>query len=276
MEPRPWPSNQLKKLSVNIRDERPEDPNLPAYADVMLWYNELAAEVQKKIAALDWEPLLQGRSFEVTSRPKTIDTLRQKLQRDHSTPLGNVQDIAGVRFEAEMSLDEQDAVAQAIAQLFDHDPALCIHDLRGNPSSGYRAVHVWLKLAGRVEVQVRTHIQSEWANTYEAAADVLGRDIRYGKYPDFAQGEQLVKALQELSVTQLAQVERQRNRIDKLRLEHAEVDQRFGGLASRRGNRSDASIKEMSEQHQVSEKFISDSMKKLRETFDELRNSGEV
>ncbi|HET6300716.1 hypothetical protein [Microbacterium sp.] len=206
----PWSTNQLKSLSRHIRDGTAPPPHLPAYSDVMLWYNDVAASVQQDINKLDWTPLLGERAFEVSSRPKTIDTLRQKLQRDPGTPLPSVQDVAGVRFEAEMSLDEQDAVALAIAGLYDHDPS-CIKDLRATPHSGYRAVHVWLRLPVRVEVQVRTHMQSAWANAYEAAADVIGRDIRYGTMPNDELQRGIVEALQSISLHTISASEEARN-----------------------------------------------------------------
>lgn len=195
----PWSTAQLKRLSRCIEADEEPTPELPAYDDVMVFFNELAVAVQRTIADLDWEPLLGDRRFEVTSRPKTIDTLRQKLQRDHSRPLPSVQDIAGVRFEAEMNLDEQDAVAQAIAGLFDHDPRECLRDLRESPHSGYRAVHVWLRFPARVEVQVRTHLQGAWANAYESAADIFGRDIRYGIMPTDEPGREVVESLHTMS-----------------------------------------------------------------------------
>lgn len=206
----PWSSNSLKNLSRHIRDGTEPPANLPSYSDIILWYNDVAIEVQRQISALDWVPLLGDRSFEVTSRPKTIDTLRQKLMRDPGTPLPSVQDVAGVRFEAEMSLNEQDAVAGAIAGLYDHGPD-DIKDLRRGPHSGYRAVHVWLRLPARVEVQIRTHLQGAWANAYEAAADTMGRDIRYGTLPVDDAERELVKALQSLSTGTLAQFETMRN-----------------------------------------------------------------
>lgn len=188
----------------------------------MLWYNELAADVQQRIAGLDWSPLLGTAPIEITSRPKTLDTLTQKLLRDPATPLPSVQDVAGVRFEAEMSLDQQDAVASAIAGMFDqHSDA--VKDLRPRPHSGYRAVHVWLRLPARVEVQVRTHLQGAWANAYEAAADVIGRDIRYGFVPDSVPERDVVITLQSLSVT-IAQFESTRNAKQRRLLELREQE----------------------------------------------------
>ena len=149
MQRPPWPTNQLKRLSRHLRDHEVIPDDLPSYGEVMLWYNELAADVQQRIAGLDWSPLLGTAPIEITSRPKTLDTLTQKLLRDPATPLPSVQDVAGVRFEAEMSLDQQDAVASAIAGMFDqHSNA--VKDLRPRPHSGYRAVHVWLRLPARV------------------------------------------------------------------------------------------------------------------------------
>ena len=214
MEPMPWTSNQLKRLSRQIRAGESAAGTTPSYGDVMLWYNDLAESVQTAISALDWVPLLGERAFEITSRPKTLDTLRQKLQRDPSTPLPSVQDVAGVRFEAEMTLDEQDAVVTAIAGLFDHPIPDCVRDLRVTPHSGYRAVHIWLE--ARVEVQVRTHLQGDWANMYEVAADLFGREIRYDALPDGHIERQIVESLRAISTQRVAPIEKDRNEIASL------------------------------------------------------------
>lgn len=214
----PWTTSELRRLSHHIRDETPPSDNHPAYGEVMVWYNDLAAEVQQRIAALNWPPLLLERPFEVTSRPKTIDTLRQKLQRDHRTPLQSVQDIAGVRFEAEMSLDEQDAVAHAICGAFNHDPISSIRDMRTDDHSGYRGLHIWLRLPARVEVQVRTHLQGQWANMYETAADVLGRGIRYDELPAGEMERTIVLGLRELSTRRIADIEKDRNEVGSIEL----------------------------------------------------------
>lgn len=212
----PWTTSQLRRLSHHIRDGvevRPEDPT---YDEVMGWYNDAAALVQGEIAALDWEPLLRGRPFEVTSRPKTIDTLREKLQRETAIPLQNVQDIAGVRFEAEMSIDEQDAVVNAICGLYGHDLATAVRDMRSTPHSGYRGVHLWLRLPVRVEVQVRTHLQGLWANTYELAADILGREIRYEALPIDPNERAVVEMLRGISTDTISTIEKDRNEISTL------------------------------------------------------------
>lgn len=226
MLPSPWTTSQLRRLSHQIRDGTPLKPGDPTYDDVMLWYNDAAAEVQRAIAALDWEPLLLGRPFEVTSRPKTIDTLRDKLQRDRATPLQNVQDIAGVRFEAEMSIDEQDGVVNAICGLYDHDMGTAVKDMRATPHSGYRAVHIWLRLPARVEVQVRTHLQGLWANTYELAADILGREIRYDALPIDRGERAVVEMLRDISTRIISSIEKDRNEISTLEAQRVDAQRR--------------------------------------------------
>lgn len=212
----PWGVSQLKKLGRCIRDEVPVPPSLPQYEQVMLWYNDLAIEVQSVLAAIEWRDILGDREPEITSRSKTIDTLRQKLQRDHNTPLPSIQDIAGVRIEAEMNLDEQDLAAAAVVAAFPGIRAE-IHDLRDGAHSGYRSVHVWLWLeGGRAEVQIRTHIQGAWANTYEAAGDAIGRGIRYGEIPEDPVAQSIIVGLQEFSLDRGVQLENMRTDLDRM------------------------------------------------------------
>lgn len=201
-----WTNNELKRLGVYLRDGAKRG-SFPSYDRVRLHYGLLAVEVQEQIKAQEWNHLLGRQRLEVTSRAKTLDTLREKLRRDRSTPLSNVQDIAGVRFEAEMSLSEQRAVAETIARMFDHDPDHAVHDLLSAPHSGYRALHVWLRLPERVEVQVRTQLQGAWANLYEEAGDLFGREIRYGEPPARAIDQLKVEHLKMLSLGEIASME---------------------------------------------------------------------
>lgn len=208
MEKRPWTNRQLKDLSDHIRSDSEPNSSLPDYDEVMLFFNDLAAEVQDTLRTYDWSALLDRSDFRITSRPKTIDTLRQKLIRQPTYSIATIQDIAGVRFEARMTLEQQTVVAQAIAAAFGHDRD-CIQDLRDDAHSGYRAVHVRLSFpgVGKVEVQVRTFLQGQWANAYERAADAYGRDIRYGNLPEDAEDREIVEAMHLMSVTAIRDYE---------------------------------------------------------------------
>lgn len=185
----PWSSNSLGRLGRAIRDDVDPPTGCPSYADVMLWHSDLATEIEEQIENGNWAVAAEleatkARRIEadlrVTSRTKTIDTLTDKLRRRPNQQLNTVQDIAGVRIDADLLLSEQTQLAQEIAAHFGETAS--IHDLRSGEHAGYRAVHVWLRLpAGRVEVQIRTLLQSLWANMFENFADKYGRGIRYGE-----------------------------------------------------------------------------------------------
>jgi ppGpp synthetase/RelA/SpoT-type nucleotidyltranferase len=212
----PWSKNKLKKLGKCIRDSQNPPPGVPGYDDVMLWYAELAAFVTEYMVACDWTSLLVDRPPEIVSRVKTIDTLRDKLRRDPSFPLPEIQDVVGVRFEADMSLIEQDAVVQAIVGYFADiggDPKVTDYRESGG-HSGYRAVHVVIQLTGKVEIQVRTHTQGRWANTYEAMADVYGRAIRYDQLPEDPRIRDKVLQFQDVSLLYVKKQEEMRAKLE--------------------------------------------------------------
>ncbi len=210
----PWSKGASKRLGKALRDGIAPPVDDPSYADVLRWHLDLGAEVQAQIESASWSikpELLANKAGRLTtellvgSRPKTQDTLVEKLQRKPTLALGDVQDLAGVRIDADLYLGEQMRLAREIAEHFGADDE-AIHDLREDAHAGYRAVHVWLRLpAGRVEVQIRTILQSLWANFYEKLADQLGRGIRYGEAAeppadiDMEQAERAVRRMHEMS-----------------------------------------------------------------------------
>lgn len=209
--PCPWSMNQLRRLGKLVREGLDIGSRSPSYDEVLAWYDELAAFVVGYLWDVDWSPLLDERRPQIISRVKTIDTLREKLLRAPSFPLPAIQDIAGVRFEAAMSLEEQDTVVSAITGYFDDlGWGTSTTDYRhGGGHSGYRAVHVVLERAplGKVEIQVRTHLQGQWANMYEALADRIGRYIRYDELPENPEERGTVKFLQGYSLDTIARLE---------------------------------------------------------------------
>lgn len=214
--PCPWSMSQLKKLGVCLRDGVEPGPGLPPYSEVMLWYNELAVTVAREIEGMPWDAILPGKALEVTSRPKTVDTLTQKLQRERPLQMPSIQDIAGVRVDIEMTLNEQDRAVEAVSAEFGKF-VIGVRDMRSASHSGYRAVHVWLKSGGRVEIQIRTHLQSEWANMYERAADLWGRGIRYDELPRDPGVREEVRQLQRMSTERVAEIENLTRDFDRIR-----------------------------------------------------------
>lgn len=181
-----WSKNDLRRLGEALRKSTAPPANAPRYEDLLVWYMNLADEVLEWIENLEWEPLgltvLSG-----TTRTKTLSTLVDKLRRDRNTPLQNVGDLAGIRIDADMTLPVQTAFADSLGSVIADEIGasnVLVKDLRTGDHSGYRAVHVLATFpAGRCEVQIRTRLQSEWANAYEYLADKVGRDIRYGHIP---------------------------------------------------------------------------------------------
>lgn len=96
----------------------------------------------------------------------------------------SIRDLAGARIVRSQTLDEQDALADRITELW---PGAKVIDRREKASSGYRAVHVVPRI-GRcdVEIQIRTRYQDTWAQVMEGLGDAWGRAIRYGGGPDEA------------------------------------------------------------------------------------------
>lgn len=177
----------------------------PTYDEVMGWHSELCATVASTIKETQWSSY--SGELDVSSRAKTIDTLRQKLIRKPTLPLNTVQDLAGVRVDLDCNLNEQTRFAEEIRRELAREHRSDIKDIRKEPHSGYRAVHVWLRLpAGRVEIQVRTLAQSAWANTYEQLGDLAGRHIRYGEQHADPAIQTVIDILHRLSDT-LAELE---------------------------------------------------------------------
>lgn len=177
----PWSGQMLRRLGKAITGDSPILEEHPSYDDITDWYARLAAQIAA-IAYTETSMLMRRHEFDVSTRAKTIDTLRQKLRRESSLRLHQVQDLAGVRLDVDCSLDEQTELAELLATRFRDVGTVVVKDIRDSPHSGYRAVHLWLRLpAGRVEIQIRTRGQSAWANAYEQLGDTVGRGIRYGE-----------------------------------------------------------------------------------------------
>ena len=153
----------------------------------------------------------------VSGRPKTIISLKEKLRRKQKTPLERIQDVAGARLDCDVTLTQQRRIADELCDLFTKCGAtrVDIKDLRDGSHSGYRAILLHLRFpAGFAEVQVRTALQSHWANVYESAADLFDRQIRYlheeNQTPLSLAAREAVKLLHDLSA-HISQVEEKRD-----------------------------------------------------------------
>jgi ppGpp synthetase/RelA/SpoT-type nucleotidyltranferase len=207
----PWGKNDVKRLGRLVQSGSLGDDSTSIYSDFFLWNAKLSSEVKARLDSFDWtEYLIQGPPT-VTARAKSIDTIREKLTRMPTYQLPTLHDIVGARLEADMTLSNQETIANEISRLF--PGTAMIKGLRQSPNNGYRAVHVLLTMpAGRVEIQVRTRLQGIWANRFERMADVLGRQIRYGEPPDDEALNPMVQGLKKLSTVKVAWIEEMVNR----------------------------------------------------------------
>lgn len=112
----PWSNRALRRLGDALRAGTAPPIDGPAYAEILPWHTELADEVQNQIQSGHWAAASRllatsarrlSTNLVVDSRPKTQDTLVEKLRRQPSLQLNAVQDLAGVRIEADLLLGEQ-------------------------------------------------------------------------------------------------------------------------------------------------------------------------
>ena len=120
---------------------------------------------------------IENFNLKQTGRPaKSTTSIIDKLHRE-SIRLSQIQDIAGCRIVVE-NVQEQNRVVEHIRTAFS---SLVIADRRLQPSYGYRAVHLIVKMNKRlIEIQVRTTLQHEWAELSEKFSDKIDPLIKYG------------------------------------------------------------------------------------------------
>lgn len=114
-----------------------------------------------------------------SQRLKRMTSIQEKLLRSSSMGLGGVQDIGGGRFvfdDMDSLLQAKECIAKAefIGFSLDHD----LYDYISQPKdSGYRSIHFVYKYnkpdsdsdGMRVELQIRTKLQHDWATAVETA-----------------------------------------------------------------------------------------------------------
>jgi len=177
----PLSGNQLKNLTIRLRDGKETPDDLHALEDVLLYYQRVLAD-----AHVDIERLCAAmpRAEPMAPRVKTLKTTLEKLNRQPELrSLAQIRDLAGLRVVVHGTRADQDDLARQIAELFQDDQRPVKHiDRRVDPRAGYRAVHLEARRDGiLIEIQIRTELQHRWAELSERAADKLGRGLRYGE-----------------------------------------------------------------------------------------------
>jgi ppGpp synthetase/RelA/SpoT-type nucleotidyltranferase len=158
-------TSQLNRLGDRLRKSDVPDPeDIQALQAIVA---EFLLPMQQAQARL--RDLL---GLEPTSRLKTLNSLIDKMKR-FGTTLSRMRDIGGLRVVKSMDLHAQDRMVETIAEAF---PSAKIIPRREKPNNGYRAAHVEVDIDGfTLEIQVRTQLQDEWAQTNEKLGDLFGR-----------------------------------------------------------------------------------------------------
>lgn len=173
MHERPVSRNQLDQAGSRIR--RAAKLGEPVTAGLLesidrfrAWHLETVAGIQTRLTNLFHEAAgLPPERIPITSRLKTSEAIVAKLRRT-PTSLTRMQDIAGARIVVP-SLNTQDLTLPMVHRLF-NESVVDTKDQREEPDEhGYRAIHVIVKLDGRLaEIQLRTRWQDRWAQLVEA------------------------------------------------------------------------------------------------------------
>lgn len=125
-------------------------------------------------------------TMEVSQRLKRMATILDKLGRERTMQLANMQDIGGCR----AVFEDIDQLRRVEMRLKKNRPPLRHADYISRPRlSGYRAVHVVvgyddeLYAERAIEVQLRTRVMHEWAITVERLSGRLRDDLKSGRGP---------------------------------------------------------------------------------------------
>jgi putative GTP pyrophosphokinase len=127
-----------------------------------------------------------GCKVEVSQRLKRMSTILDKIRREPTMALGNMQDVGGCRAVLE-SVDEVRRVEHRLKHT--RTPADYYDYITTPRASGYRGVHVVVLYADEngddrlIEVQLRTRNMHEWAITVERMSGRLQNDLKSGVGP---------------------------------------------------------------------------------------------
>lgn len=196
-----------KKAVDRLGESFAKGTNSPEEADQILdWYGSLAANTAtaaENFAQKFWEADGMQVLLIVGNRAKSKSTIADKRNRD-KIKLSKMWDFAGARLTANVLHSDLRMLAEALTEHLESEGVqVRQRDYLATPQRGYRALHLLISSkAGLVELQLRTLLQSEWANVYEKLADKTGRRIRYEdgyipRSPDLAKVTNHLQTLSE-------------------------------------------------------------------------------
>jgi ppGpp synthetase/RelA/SpoT-type nucleotidyltranferase len=178
--------SQVNKAGRNLRKwQRGELADEDSYNRALMVLLAYRAEHREPLAkatmGLRSMVATEGCQVEVSQRLKRVPTILDKLVREPTLQLANMQDIGGCRAVL-ASIDEVRRVQKRVTK--NRSPKRVSDYISEPRDSGYRGVHLVVHYDGRsVEVQLRTPVMHEWAITVERLSGRLRSDLKGGSGP---------------------------------------------------------------------------------------------
>ena len=161
--------SQVDKLGARLRAHSHSDLDLRLLDEFRNSFSHTFGVVRQILGRRSVEP--------VARNIKSTLSIVAKLRRQPKLRLSRIQDIAGCRIVVANIACQNKEVEDLKSDFAGAD----VKDRRLDPSHGYRAVHVIVKVDEQTfEIQVRTLLQQQWAELSEKASDIIDPEIKYG------------------------------------------------------------------------------------------------
>ena len=200
--PRPeYSKSQIDRAGVTACESEVGSPEYnEAIRIIDEWRKAHAYPLHTFFVTLQYKTRLISRKTLIARRLKRMPTILDKLgTRQESMKLSRMQDIGGVRAilpDVKQVYKLRDAYLKN--RRFPHKLKGQPHDYIASPKpSGYRGIHLVYEFSSaqshtestrsydglKIEIQMRTQLQHEWATTVEAVGMILGSELKSDRGP---------------------------------------------------------------------------------------------
>tara|TARA_R100000306_G_C4327488_1_gene118443 strand:- start:21 stop:719 length:699 start_codon:yes stop_codon:yes gene_type:complete len=183
----PHTTSQVNKAGKVVRywvERRETDPEKLRHAITVIQDFRAAHAYPLTKASMGLRSMVKSEGVEpqVSQRLKRLPTILNKLTREPTMSLANMQDIGGCRAVLP-TIDDVYAVAHRRAM---RKRTVYTRDYIADPAeSGYRGLHVIVDYDDRrIEAQLRTPAQHDWAVTVEKLGGRIAEDLKSGRGPE--------------------------------------------------------------------------------------------
>lgn len=181
-------AEELNALGRRLAAGEPSEEDLGAFHDYRDGFGEALDDLEAEL----WNIAPSVHALQIGTRLKNVTSVIPKLRRKRGVPLAEMQDIAGARIVVPSLAEVEEVRAQFADARLERT-----NDYRADGvKHGYRALHLILRQVPdkAVELQIRTQVQNEWANTSEFLSHRFGLGVKSAGGPT-----EVHAALSELS-----------------------------------------------------------------------------